>query len=86
MRPREGTVGKGQNGDDHEVDEHATQASPNIPTEVARVSETKIKNYRHVPVTLKKILPCCLYRRFFQATASVFVRWRGLIKIQGMPA
>ena len=76
VRPREGTVGKGQNGDDHEVDEHATQASPNIPTEVARVPETKIKKYRHVPVTLKKIQPVplmyCLSRRFFHVTASVF--------------
>ena len=50
VRPREGTVGKSQNGDDHEVDEHATQASPDISAEVARVSETKNKNYRHVPV------------------------------------
>ena len=81
VRPREGTVGKSQNGDDHEVDEHATQASPDISAEVARVSETKNKYYRHVPVTLKKILPCCLYRRFFLAAASVFVR--GQIKIQG---
>ena len=54
VRPREGTVGKGQNGDDHEVDEHATQASPNIPTEVARVPETKNKKLPPCPSNFKK--------------------------------
>ena len=39
MGPGEWSVGEGKDGNDHEVDEHAAQAGPDVATVVGSVSE-----------------------------------------------
>ena len=54
--PGEGSVRKGQNGYHHEVDEHASKASPHVAPEVGRVPVHKMKDFLKRKINARSLL------------------------------